>query len=172
MSSAVKSSLVVIGQLGGSYGVRGWHHVTSFAQPQDNLLAYKLWYVQQNGQWQSFELLEGRRHGKSLVAHLKGVDSPEEAAKMSQCKIAVLRDEFAPLSSDEFYWVDLEGLGVQTVDGNQLGVIEYLYENAGTDVMVVKTADKDLHIPFMMNDTVISVDLETKIVIVDWDPNH
>lgn len=162
-------SFVVMGQLGGSYGLKGWNHILSYAQPIENILNYPTWYVEQQGEWKAFKLVEGRPHGKGIVAHLQGVDTPEAASLMTQSLIAIPKEALPPAKEDEFYWADLEGLTVQTPEGKILGQIKYLYENAGAHIMVIQKAEEKEHqIPFVLHDTVLSVNLDEKIVVVDW----
>lgn len=162
-------AFVVIGQIGAPYGVQGWHHVRSFTQPIENILQYKQWYLQQKGKWVPFKLHAGRLHGQNIVVQLEGVQDRDVAASYTLSNIAVLRTQLASLPEDEFYWADLEGLQVKTVQGEILGTVAYLYDNANTDVMVVQKEGKEQHIPFIMHDTVVAVDLAAKTMTVDWD---
>jgi 16S rRNA processing protein RimM len=81
----------------------------------------------------------------------------------------VSRDQLSGLEADQFYWADLEGLRVQTIGGEPVGTVQYLYENVGTDILVVKDLKKERHIPFLMHDTIIKVDLEKGLILIDWD---
>lgn len=162
-------TFIVIGRLGASYGLEGWHHVSTYTQPNKRILQYPVWYIAKNDDWKSYALLAGRVHGKSVVAHLEGVNTPEMANLLTQSWIAVERSALPVLPEGEYYWVDLEGLTVQTGTGTVLGCIDHLYDNAGTDVMVIRDKDhKECQIPFILNDTVVSVNLTEKIVVVDW----
>ncbi len=167
---AHETVLVIIGKMGAPFGVHGWQHIQSFTNPVENILHYQQWYVEVKGEWLPLSLIEGRRHGQGIVVQLQGIEDPETAALMTNCMVAVERAEMVELPSDEFYWTDLEGLAVQTQEGELLGNILYLYENAETNVMVVKNQDKERHIPFIIHDTVLKVDFESELVIVDWDP--
>lgn len=164
----IADSLVVIGRLGAPFGVQGWHHVQSFTEPQDNVLRYKMLYVQQKDEWIPFRLEEGRQHGQGVVVKLHGITDCDVAAKFTQSHIAVPRSELPALPADEFYWADLENLTVVDTQGETLGQIQFLYENAGTDVMVIKNHGKELQIPFLLHDTVLEVNITNKQVIVDW----
>ena len=75
------------------------------------------------------------------------------------------------LKQDEFYWADLEGLSVQLENGQSVGTVEYLYDNAGTDVFVIKNLKEEHHVPFLMHETVLKVDLGAKTMTIDWDFN-
>ena len=57
-----------IGKIVGLYGVRGWVKVFSYTQPRENILGFRPWYVKREGRWQALEDIEGRRHGKGVIA--------------------------------------------------------------------------------------------------------
>ncbi|MBI2792642.1 MAG: ribosome maturation factor RimM [Gammaproteobacteria bacterium] len=161
--------LVIVGKIGAPFGIQGWQHIHSYTNPVDNILQYENWYVRVKDEWLALSLIEGRKHGQGIVAHLSEIDNPETASLFTNCEIAIERDALATLPENEFYWTDLEGLAVQTQEGESLGHVLYLYENAQTDVMVVKNQQKERHIPFVMHDTVLSVDFAQEQIIVDWD---
>lgn len=166
----MSQDFVVIGQIGAPYGVKGWQHIRSFSKPIENIFQYKTWYLRQKQAWLPYQVATGRRHGEGLVVHLEGIDDRDIAASLTLCDIAIPRSELKPLPQDEYYWTDLEGLSVKTLAGKLLGRIAYLYDNAGTDIMVIQSeGELEKHIPFVIQDTVHAVDLENKEVIVDWD---
>lgn len=163
--------LVIVGKMGAPFGIQGWQHVQSFTNPVDNILQYQEWYVQVKEEWLPLMLNAGRPHGQGIVVQMKGIENPETAALLTNGMIAVERSALAELPEDEFYWTDLEGLAVVTENGESLGNIEFLYENAQTDVMVVKDNEKERHIPFIIQDTVLKVDFASRQVTVNWDPS-
>lgn len=165
-STDLPEKFVIVGQIGAPYGVQGWNHVSSFTEPLENLLLYKNWHIQQHDQWIPLALLGGRVHGAGLVAKLQGVSDRDQASQLSQKKVGIRREQFANLATDEYYWTDLEGLLVQTQSGDKLGYVDYLYKNAELDVMVIR--DSQQQIPFIMNDTILAVDLVNQQIIVDW----
>jgi 16S rRNA processing protein RimM len=161
-------SLIIVGRIGAPYGVRGWNHLQSFTKPLENILQHKHWHLKQKDQWVLHEIAAGRKQGDALVVQLQGNDDRDKAALFTQCHVAILRSALPAPSKNEFYWADLEGLAVQDPEGKSLGTLLTLYENAGSDIMIIKDGDKEQHVPFVMNDTVLKVDLEAKIIVVDW----
>jgi 16S rRNA processing protein RimM len=154
--------LIIVGKLGAPFGVAGWQHIQSFTQPIDNLLRYSTWYVGNEQNWTTFEISQFKAHQKGLVAKLKGVDDRN--------RVAVKREMLAPLHENEFYWIDLEGLTVYNQKTSQIiGTVDFLYQNANVDIMVVQGPAGEKHIPFQMNETVMNVDLPAKRITVDWD---
>ena len=124
--------------------------------------------IRQKGEWQPAEVVEGQRHGKSVIARLVGIDDREQAAALVGAEFGVLRDRLPEPRDGQFYWYDLEGLRVVNCDGTELGTIDYMLETGSNDVMVVKGEQERL-IPFVRDKIVLDVDLVEKIVKVDWE---
>lgn len=162
-------SYVIIGRLGRSYGLEGWQHVQSFTHPIENIFEYKRWFILQRNEWQPMTVEHSKMHGKSWIVHLSGILQKEQAALLSNKPIAVLRSELPAPSDGEFYWSDLEGLAVVTKNDVALGTIDYLYENTGLDIMVIKDKAKERHVPFIWQETVVNVDLQSRLITLDWD---
>jgi 16S rRNA processing protein RimM len=83
--------------------------------------------------------------------------------------LAIRKIQLEPADEDEFYWADLIGLSVENLDGEVLGTVDYLLETGANDVLVVKADKQDERlIPFVMEDIVKLVDLDNKLIRVDW----
>lgn len=78
------------------------------------------------------------------------------------------RDQLPALSAGEYYWTDLQGLRVLTVDGVELGTVDHLFATGANDVLVVK-GERQRLIPFVKNQVVREIELEQGLVRVDWD---
>ena len=163
--------IIVLGQINGLHGVRGWVKVFSDTAPRENILTYKSWLIRQPGkQWQPIAITTGRRQGKGVVAHLQGYDDRETARLLIGSEIAVYRHELATLEQDEYYWTDLQGLTVTTIDGHKLGIVDHLFATGANDVVVVN-GDRERLIPFLQGQTIINIDLQSGTMQVDWDPD-
>ena len=68
----------------------------------------------------------------------------------------------------EVYWLDLEGCEVINRDGDSLGVVSHLLETGANDVLVVQNGGEERLIPYV-GDFIDEVDLEHKVIRVDWD---
>lgn len=168
--SSLEAAMVVIGRIGAPFGVKGGTHVQSFTQPSENLLRYKQWHLKLKGQWQKpVSLLDARSQGKNFVVTLKGYETREAVAALTQAEIGVPRSELPPLGKDEYYWHDLIGLTVFGEDGHVFGQIEGLLETGANEVLVVKNAQKEHLIPYILGETVQKVDLEAQALYVNWD---
>lgn len=158
---------VVLGRIVGVYGVRGWVRVLSETEPREAILGYSPWLL---GGSEPLRVVEGRRHGKGVVARLAGCEDRDQAATLVDQEIAVERDQLPPPSPDELYWVDLEGLQVWGPDGVYLGIVDHLFSTGVNDVLVV-SGERERLIPFAWGDVIQSVDFEGGRIEVDWDPD-
>lgn len=161
-------SRIILGRIAGVFGVKGWLKVFSETSPRENILRYPVWQLRRREGWKPYRLLEGQPHGKGIIARLEGVDDREGAAELIRAPIAIPREELPPAGPGEFYWADLEGLSVVTLDGVELGRVDRLFETGANDVMVVK-GDRERLLPFIA-DVVQDVSLEEGRIRVDWDP--
>ena len=120
--------------------------------------------------WEESLLEDGRAQGKGLVVKLAGCDDRDQAEAMRNRQIAIHRDQLEVLAENEYYWNDLIGLNVRSVDGVEFGRVDHLVDTGSNDVLVVK-GDRERLIPFLQPDVVCRVDLEMREIEVDWDPD-
>jgi len=166
--SVTKTKPVILGQVTGLYGVKGWVKVHSYTEPREAILDYKDWLLLRDGDWQSVRLAEGKRHGKSVIVRLEGVNDRDVAAGYVDDEIGVPREQLPDAGRDQFYWADLEGLQVVHSDGRILGKVAYLLATGANDVMVVK-GDQEILIPFVQGEVIKDVDLAAGVINVDWE---
>jgi 16S rRNA processing protein RimM len=166
--SVTETKPVILGQVTGLYGVKGWVKVHSYTEPREAILDYKDWLLLRDGDWQSVRLAEGKRHGKTVIARLEGVNDRDVAAAYVDDSIGVPREQLPDAGRDEFYWADLEGLQVVHSDGRILGKVAYLLATGANDVLVVK-GDQEILIPFVQGEVIKDVDLAAGVINVDWE---
>jgi 16S rRNA processing protein RimM len=164
-----ENDLVTLGYVTGAHGLQGWVKVHSDTMPRENITTYSALLLQQNGEWTRWKLSSGRRQGKAVVIKLKGCNDRDQAEALAGAIIAIQREQLPELEDAEFYWADLIGLTVKTQEGEELGHIDHLFETGSNDVVVVK-GDRERLIPFVMDQVIQSVDLESRLMVVDWDP--
>lgn len=116
------------------------------------------------------EIVDGRKQGKGLAALLPGFDDREQAMTLVGQQIFVGRDQLPPAEEGNYYWSDLEGLEVHTMDGKVLGRVDRMMETGANDVMVIR-GDRERLVPFIQGQYVKRVDLDAGLIEVDWDPD-
>jgi 16S rRNA processing protein RimM len=161
---------VVLGQFAGPFGVKGWVKVKSYTEPVEGILGYRDWHVSVPGAGpRTLRPIEGRRHGKLVVARLDGVDDRDAAAVLVDCEISVPRGDLPPTGERQHYMADLEGLEVLTTDGHVLGRLDHFVETGANPVMVVM-GERERWLPLVPH-CLKAVDLAAGRIVVDWDPD-
>jgi len=163
---------VLVGTIGKPYGVKGWAKINSYTEPVSNIIDYRPWHLEAPNKSSSppvlIEISDIRVHGQQILALFANCTTPESACLYTNYKIYIDREKLFPLADREYYWTDLEGLKVYTCENIYLGIISAIFATGANDVLVIM--DKKRHlIPFLLDQTIKSIDLENKTMIVDWD---
>lgn len=163
---------VLVGTIGKPCGIKGWVKINSYTEPVSNIIDYRPWYLVAPNKSSSppilIELIDNRLHGQQILVLFENCTTPESACLYTNYKIYVDREKFFPLADREYYWTDLEGLKVYTCENIYLGIISAIFATGANDVLVIMDKKKHL-IPFLLDQTIKSIDLENKRMIVDWD---
>ncbi|MCF7966567.1 MAG: ribosome maturation factor RimM [Methylobacter tundripaludum] len=160
---------VSVGKISGVFGVKGWVKVFSFTDPRENILTYSPWFLIKGDEIKVVDVIDGQLQGKTIVAQLDGVNDRDQAAGLMGWDVFITRDQLPKAAKGEYYWSELIGLAVETIDGVQLGIVDSLLETGANDVVIVH-GDRERVIPFLQGQTIINVDLDAGRLIVDWDP--
>jgi 16S rRNA processing protein RimM len=165
-----RDEAVCVGHILGAQGIKGEVRVFSNTDPRENIVAYSPWQVEIDGELETIEV-NGRLQGKNVIANLTGVDDRDQATALTGSKIYILPEQLPPLENDEYYWSDLIGMEVKSMQAEALGTVDSMMETGASDVMVVK-GDRERLIPFVMKDIVQEIDLVKKQMIVDWQADY
>lgn len=161
-------SRIALGRITGSFGVQGWVKIQSYTDPPEQILAFPVWRADlAGGGHRDLTHREGRRHGKGLVARLKGVDDRDQATSLARLELWIERRELPVLKDGEYYQADLVGLEVVNLQGQVLGRVDHFLDTGANAVMVV-IGEREHWLP-MVPRHVPKVDLERGRITVDWD---
>lgn len=159
---------LTIGKIAGVFGVKGAVKVFSYTEPRENILNYPIWTLTKNAEFKSVKVLSGQAQGKTIVASLVNITDRDQAAALNGWEVVIERSQLPPAAKDEYYWADLIGLSVETIEGIALGVVDHLLETGANDVLVIK-GDRERLIPFLRGQTIHAIDLTKGLIVVDWD---
>jgi 16S rRNA processing protein RimM len=157
--------------VGAPHGVRGWSQVWSFTDPPEGLLRHAQLAAERRGQRLMLEIADSRMQGERVLVRFAGTDDRDAAAKLTGFELSVPRAEFEPPPPGSWYWHDLIGLAVVTVEGTPLGRVDHLIETGANDVLVVQ-GERERLIPFALPQIVKKVDLDAGRIEVDWDAEY
>lgn len=155
---------VIVGQIRGLYGVRGWVKVFSYTDPITNIINYSPWFVNQK----MFAVSQAKAHGKGIIAKFESINDRDQAATLLGAELAIDREQLPATATDEFYWHDLIGLTVINHEGISFGKVDSLIATGANDVLVV-SGERERLIPFVMNHVILEVNLVDATLRVNWD---
>ena len=167
------TDLVIMGRVVAPYGVFGWLKILPDTEEFDGLLDYKTWWLGKDADWRGLAVTEAKTHNDVLVVKLQGIDDRDAAVACKGKQIAVPRALLPKLKNEEYYWSDLIGLTVKNQQNVDFGNITDVFATGANDVIVVKDVAKsdsgqERLIPYIAQ-VVLTVDLGTKTMLVDWD---
>lgn len=169
--SADSDRRILVGRIVGVHGVQGAVKIESWTEPRMQIFKYQPWILKSAaGTETQVRGCRGREQGKGMIAELPGNADREQAAALIGTEIWVLRSALPAPRPGEFYWTDLEGLEVVTVDAVPLGRVSHLFSTGANDVLVAKDGERERLIPFVVDQYVKEVDFDARRIVVDWDP--
>jgi 16S rRNA processing protein RimM len=176
---ADRDAVVVLGEVVGAYGVRGWLKVRPFTQSPETLLEYASWWVRaQGGDWRELgrrEATEGRLHSGSLLVALQGVETREAALALKGAQVGVRRGALPAAGDGTYYWSDLTGLAVRNRAGVLLGEVAGVTQHGAHPLLRVARPPggrgPERLIPFVPA-IVDGVDIGAGRIDVDWGEDY
>ena len=174
MDRASATELVIMGRVVAPYGVFGWLKIVPDTEEFDGLLDYKTWWLGKNeggkdNDWRELTVKEAKIHNDVIVVKLQGIDDRDAAVACKGKQIAVPRASLPKLKGEEYYWSDLIGLSVKNQQDVDFGKISDVFATGANDVIVAKSdTGQERLIPYIAQ-VILAVDLNAKIMLVDWD---
>lgn len=143
-------NLVLVGAIAGAFGVKGEIRLRSFtAQPED-IFQYAPFY-DEKGQL-AFEVKSWREIKDGFAFISPQVATREIAQEKRNTKLYVPRDKLPPADDDEFYHVDLIGLRLETMAGENMGKVKAIITGAQDLLEITGTPNtkKSWFLPFTL----------------------
>jgi 16S rRNA processing protein RimM len=159
-----------IGKVVGLHGLRGALKVVSFAESPSSFAAGSELCLRKGPAARTYRLIKAQQHKKTLLLYLEGIDSRALAEPLRGAKIMIDPTGLPPLEEGVYYWHELIGLSVFSMEGEPLGHIDSIIETGSNDVYVVKTRQdgkpEEILIP-ALESVVCSINLAERSMYVD-----
>ena len=156
-----------IGQIVNTYGIKGFLKVVPFTDDAKRFEKLKSVYIELKGQKEE-AIIEEVKYSKNLVLlKIKGIDTIEQAEKYKNATLKIDRENAVELPENTYFVVDLIGLDVYTLEGENLGKVEDIFKTGSNDVYVVKDSlGKQILLP-AIESVIKQVDLKNSKIIVN-----
>lgn len=159
--------LILIGRIAGPHGTAGGLTLISYAESPAVFAAGRTVLLQTStGAATAYEIAWIKAQGRATLLGLKGVATRSQAHALAGCDLFLDKATLPPLEEGTYYWADLIGIEVCSVDGVLLGRIDSIFRTGSNDVYVVKQDKRELLLPALRS-VVKSVELEKRRMVVD-----
>jgi 16S rRNA processing protein RimM len=162
IKSLGKKDHVLIGKIVGSHGLKGTNKIRAFAEslsvfkPGRSILIRK-----SSGQKINLEINRVKAQGRTTLLLFKGINDRSQAEALIGSELYIRKQDLPELEDGTYYWFDLIGIEVYTIDKKYLGRIESIIETGSNDVYVVKDGKNEVLIP-ALESVIMDIELEQK----------
>lgn len=164
---AEQGDLIQVGRLGRARGIFGWLWITPDTDFPDRFVNLDRILVSESDTWRELRVEGAKVIGGRPAIKFGGINTREDAARLTNRRLAVTRNQLVQLPPDTHYVFDLVGCEVRDEENDRrLGEIVDVIRYPANDVYVVRTADgKDVLFP-AVNSFVRRIDVAARKVTV------
>lgn len=158
--------LIFVGAVQGAFGVKGEIRLKSFTANPPDIFKYAPFFDEKGAILFEVKSWRAIKDGFAFVS--KKEVNREEAMMLRNTKLYVPRDKLPDADEDDFYHVDLIGLEVQSILGENMGVVTNIIVGAQDILEISNTPNvkKPWLLPFTKANVPV-VDLANKRLVVD-----
>jgi 16S rRNA processing protein RimM len=164
----VSDSFVTVGRLGRTRGVAGEIYIIPETDFPDRFLDMNEIFIRHKDGWKKTRLESSRIVSGRPVIKLEGIDTPEDAARLTNREVGVREEEIANLPEGSFWIHDL--IGCEVVEENsetRLGEITGVERYPANDVYLIKTEDGKEVMIAAVEQFIKNVDTTARKVTID-----
>lgn len=159
--------LIPLGYIVSPHGIKGHVLLKTYSGEGTSLLRGIFLFIKKNdNEYLSLKIIDARPYKKFFLVKFEEVFDRSASERLVGCEVYIKRDDLPETEEDEYYWIDLIGCDVYSLEGEYLGKVDSLIDTGSVDVFVVKNEKKEYLYPFSKN-VVKSVDIKFKKIIVD-----
>ena len=134
------SGLVLVGRVGGAFGVRGEVRIAAFTEDPLALARYRA--LRREDGSPALTIATARVAKGGIIARCPEIVDKEAADALRGLSLYVPREALPEPEEDEFYLADLVGLAVETPEGAALGRVKAVHDFGAGDILEIEPADR------------------------------
>jgi len=164
-----KEDFLLIGKITGAHGIKGTSKAFFYSESLSAIESDSLVLLKNSqGQEKTYEIKWVKPHSRSFLLSLKGISCREEAKALIGSELFIKKEKLYELEDGTYYWFDIIGLDVYTIEDKYLGCVESIIPTGSNDVYVVKDTaiNNEILIP-ALESIVLDIDKNLNIMRVD-----
>jgi 16S rRNA processing protein RimM len=162
-----ETNLLLIGKIVGVHGLKGTVKVCSYAE---SLSAFKpgglILARDSKSRDKTYVIQWVKPHTRTILLSLKWVDDRYISETLVGSDLFIEKAKCLEPEDGSYYWFDIIGLSVYTIDEKFIGRVESIIPTGSNDVYVVKNNDDEILIPGLES-VVKEIDLKQRIMRID-----
>ncbi len=160
--------LFLVGKVIKPHGVKGRIKIRYYGEDLRQFSRYREIVLRdRRGHSKTHDILEIVLQPPLLILKLKGIEKIEDAETLVGHEILIRRDLLPDLKEDEYYWMDLLGMAVESEGGKRIGTIKEIFPTGANDVYVVEGRRGEVFLP-ATEEVIKRIDLGRRIVTAHW----
>ena len=159
-----KPKYLIVARVLKPWGVRGEIKCEILTEFPDRFASLQQVYLGDDAK--PFSVEHTHLHSGSVLIKLKGIDTPEAAAKLREQLMHVAVAEAVALPPGKVFLYQMVGLSVRTIDGTPLGKITDVLDTGANDVYVVHDGTREILLP-AIPDVIKEINFERGEILVE-----
>ena len=159
-----------MGKIVGAHGIKGALKVYSYAESASSFKPGSSVVLKAGGSEQTLRIAWVKPHHKTVLVAFEGVATRNQAEALVGLELFMARDSLAALEEGVYYWSDIIGLSVFTIEDEYLGRVASVIQTGSNDVYVVKNEgdreSAEILVP-ALEWVVREIDVDRKLMRVD-----
>lgn len=129
------NDLIQIGQITSPHGIRGRLRFHPMVEDVDALTTYKSFF---DGSGNPLKIKFVKPFQKQILVEVNGINDRTQSEKMRGTNVFIRKDALPELSDDTFYFFELEGMQVRTLDDKPFGIVKTVANYGASDVLEIE----------------------------------
>ena len=165
----IDKNLIAVGRIKRAVGLKGQVLIRAFSQ-LDSILKPGVFFLKKDDNFKQYTITSYRiKKEKEAICSIEGVQNRTQAEAIEKTTVFQTKALLPQVDENEFYWYQLKGLNVVTIQGKNLGTIEAVLETGATDVLVVRNPEGEFLIP-MVQEMIVRIDEPNNTCTVSLPP--
>lgn len=155
-----------VGVFANTHGIGGEIKVFPTTDDRTRFKKLKVLYLDKGTELMKLEVSSVRFFKNMVIMKFKGIDNINDIEKYKGKDLLIERKQAIPLQENEYFICDIIDAEVVTKEGEEIGTLKEVLQTGANDVYVVKTKEgKEVLFP-VIDECVLDVNTEEKVVTV------